>query len=212
MEKIENFLRGTLSLKDKLAPSYLNFANPKYVEINGKYCAGLLIVDYYREYSEIIFRNLINSNVNANISIFYEKQDTFKTIKDLTYAIGNTGVDLKFGNANKEDIDLAAFSYNDAKYIRKEMQVNNEDLYYLYTYCLVMAETEKELQRSLAQIDGILQSSGFVTRRANFRQEQTFRACLPIMENSSDLKEVAGRNVLTQGLARNVSIYFVYFV
>lgn len=208
----ENFLQGAMTLKDKLAPSYINLSNPKYIEVEGKYYAGLLIVDYYREYSEIIFRNLINSNVNTNISIFYEKQDTFKTLKDLTYAIGNTGVDLKFGNANKEDIDLAAFSYNDAKYIRKEIQVNNQDLYYLYTYCVVIADNEKELQRNLAKIDGILQSSGFVTRKANFRQEQTFRSCLPIMENSKDLKEVTKRNVLTQGLTRNISIYFLDFV
>lgn len=208
----ENFLQGAMTLKDKLAPSYINLSNPKYIEVEGKYYAGLLIVDYYREYSEIIFRNLINSNVNTNISIFYEKQDTFKTIKDLTYAIGNTGVDLKFGNANKEDIDLAAFSYNDAKYIRREIQVNNQDLYYLYTYCVVIADNEKELQRNLAKIDGILQSSGFVTRKANFRQEQIFCSCLPIMENSKDLKEVTKRNVLTQGLTRNVSIYFLDFV
>ena len=80
MEKIKSFLGGTLKLKDKLAPSYIDFANPKYVEIDGKYCAGLLIIDYYREYSEIIFRNLINSNVNANISIFYEKQDSYQAM------------------------------------------------------------------------------------------------------------------------------------
>ena len=193
-------MNGSFKLKDKLAPSYINITNPQYIEVDGKYCAGLLIVDYTREYNEIIFRNLINSNVNVNISIFYEKQDSYKAIKDLTYSIGNTGVDLKFGNTNKEDIDLAAFSYNDAKYIRKEMQVNNEDLYYLYTYCIVIANNEKELQRNLAQIDGILQSSGFTTKKANFRQEQTFKACLPIMENNKDLQDVAARNTLTQGL------------
>lgn len=144
MEKIENFLKGTISTKDKMAPSFINFANPKFIEIDGKFYAGLLIVDYYREYSEIIFRNLINSNINVNISIFYEKQDTYKAIKDLTYAIGNTGVDLKFGNANKEDIDLAAFSYNDAKYIRKEMQVNNEYFLVQFLENLIMLETSSK--------------------------------------------------------------------
>ena len=200
MEKIDNFLKGSLTLKDKLAPGYINIANPKYIEMDGKYYAGLLIVDYYREYNEIIFKNLINSNININISIFYEKQDSYKTIKDLTYAIGNTGVDLKFGNENKEDIDLAAFSYNDAKYIRKEMQVNNEELYYLYTYCMIIADNEKEIERNMSKIEGILQSSGLISRKANFRQEQTFLSCLPIMENSNDLKKVTGRNILTQGL------------
>jgi len=62
--------------------------------------------------------------------MFYEKQDTYKTIKDLTYFIGNTGVSLKDGKENREDIDIASFSYNDAKYIRKEMQINNH--YFLY--------------------------------------------------------------------------------
>ena len=66
------------------------------------------------------------------ISIFYEKQNTYKTIKDLTYYIGNVGVDLKGKNENRQDIEIAAYTYNDAKYIRKEMQVNNEELYYLY--------------------------------------------------------------------------------
>ena len=28
-----------------------------------------------------------------NISIFYEKKDKYKTIRDLTYHIGNVGVD-----------------------------------------------------------------------------------------------------------------------
>ena len=49
-----------------------------------------------------------------NISIFYEKQDSYKTIKDLTYHIGNVGVELKESNENRQDIDIAAYTYNDA--------------------------------------------------------------------------------------------------
>ena len=93
-----------------------------------------------------------------NISMFYEKQDTYKTIKDLTYFIGNVGVDLKTGNSNREDIDIAAYSYNDAKYIRKEMQVNNDDLYFLYIYINVISDSEKEAKVNLNKIEGILQS------------------------------------------------------
>ena len=72
-----------------------------------------------------------------NISIFYEKQDSYKTIRDLTYHIGNIGVDLKEGNQNREDIDLASYTYNDARYIRKQIQVENEDIYFLNIYVTI---------------------------------------------------------------------------
>lgn len=200
MKNIEEFYAGILETKDKMAPSYINNKNPKYLEIDEKFYSGILIIDYYREYNDIIFKNLINTNVNMNISIFYEKQDTYKTIKDLTYFIGNVGVDLKSGNTNREDIDIAAFTYNDAKYIRKEMQVNNEDLYFLYTYITVISESEKELYRNLNKIEGILQASGMMTRRGNFREEQIYFSCLPLMINNKDIKDICRRNILGNGL------------
>lgn len=67
-----------------------------------------------------------------NISIFFEKQNTSKIIKDLTYHIGTAGVDVKDNKNNRQDMEIAAFTYNDAKYIRKQIQLENEDLYYLY--------------------------------------------------------------------------------
>ena len=135
-----------------------------------------------------------------NISIFYEKQDAFKTIKDLTYHIGNVGVELKESNQNREDIDIAAFTYNDAKYIRKEIQVNNQDIYFLYIYINVYAEDIKKLEYYLNKVEGIAQSKGMQTRRANFRQEELFESCLPIMKNNKNIKDSAKRNVLTSGL------------
>ena len=114
------------------------------MEIDGVFYSGLIIVDYSREYKDIILKNLINTNINMNISIFYEKQDTYKTIKDLTFYIGNVGVDLKSGNENRQDIDIASYSYNDAKYIRKEMQVNNEYFLVQFLENLIMLETSSK--------------------------------------------------------------------
>ena len=174
--------------------------NPKYLEIDNLYYSGLIVVDYYREQTDIILKSLIETNINMNISIFYEKQDSFKAIKDLTYHIGNVGVELKESNQNREDIDIAAFTYNDAKYIRKEIQVNNEDIYFLYIYISIYADSIKELEYYLNKIEGITQSKGMQTRRANFRQEELFLSCLPIMENNKHIKDSAKRNVLTSGL------------
>ena len=174
--------------------------NPKYIEVDNLYYAGLIIVDYYREQNDLLLKNLIETNINMNISIFYEKQDSYKTIKELTYHIGNVGVELKEGNQNREDIDIAAFTYNDAKYIRREIQVNSEDIYYLYIYINIYAEDIKDLEYYLNKIEGITQSKGMQTRRANFRQEELFLSCLPIMDNNKLIKDAARRNILTSGL------------
>ena len=138
--------------------------------------------------------------MNIILSIFYEKQDTYKTIKDLTYFIGNSAVDLKDSNENREDIELASFSYNDAKYIRKQMQINNEDLYFLSMYIMVFGNSEKELDYLLNKMEGALQSNGISSKRANFREEEVFKSCLPVFFNSKDIKNTSRRNVLTNGL------------
>ncbi len=202
MKKIEknNIFSGIVQEKDKIIPAYLNLQNPKYLEIDNLYYSGLIAVDYYREQTDLILKNLIETNIDMNISIFYEKQDTYKMIKELTYNIGNVGVEIKDTNENRQDIDIAAFTYNDAKYIRKEMQVNNEDLYFLYIYIVVYDKDIKNLEYFLNKIEGIAQSKGIQTRRSNFRQEEMFLATIPIMENGKNIKEAARRNVLTTGL------------
>lgn len=185
---------------DNIAPAYVDNRNPRYFEIDNMYFIGLIVIDYYREYSDIIFKNLMNTNINMNLSCFYERQDSYKTIKDLTYYIGNVGVDLKEGNSNREDIDIAAYSYNDAKYIRKEMQVNNEDLYFLYMYINVFSRDKKELEYILNKIEGLLQSKNMQTKRAYCRQEIALKSSFPFMENGKFVKEIARRNILTNGL------------
>ncbi len=194
------FLEGAVSQKDYLSPSYINLLNPKYIEIDNMYYSTLIITNYFREQSDLILKSLIDANINLNISIFYEKQDTYKTIRDLTYHIGNVSVDLKESNQNRQDIDIAAFTYNDAKYIRKEMQVDGEELYFLYIYVTTFSNDLKELEYLLNKLEGLLQGKGMQSKRAYFRQEPAFLTSLPIMENSKLLKEAAKRNILTSGL------------
>ena len=147
-----DFLEGSINEKDFLAPSYINNSNPKYFEIDNVFYSSLLIINYDREQTDLILKAIIDTNIDINVSIFYEKQDTYKTIKDLTYHIGNVGAELKEANQNRQDIDIAAFTYNDAKYIRKEMQINNEELYYLYIYINTFSDNVKDLEYLLNKI------------------------------------------------------------
>lgn len=199
-EKKENLIKGSIKLEDKIAPAYINTKNPKWVEIDNFYYSGLIVVNYNREYQDILLKNLIENNENINISIFYEKQDKYKIIRDLTYHIGTVGADLKDIKENNQEMDIASFAYQDAKYIRKELQINNEEIYFLYMYIIVFSDDIKELETNLNKIEGLCSACGIHTRRANFREEALFLSTLPIAENHKDVKNAAKRNVLTEGL------------
>ena len=200
-EKINNINQGKFSEKDFISPSYINLNNPKYLEIDNYFYSGLIIVNYYRENNDLILKSLLESNINMTISIFYEKCDKTKILKELTYNIGNVSAELKQFNDNRQDVDIAIFTYNDAKYIRKEIQINNEDIYFLYIYINLFYEDKKELFYNIEKIEGILQSKGMQTRKSYFRQEQIFKSCLPLMENSEELKVVGKRNILTSRIS-----------
>lgn len=141
------------------------------------YYSGIIVVNYYREYTNLILRKILDLNMNLNLSIFYEKQDPYKIIRKLTYNIANVGVDLKEENKNKQNSDIAVFTYNDAKYIRKEIQVNNEDIYFLYIYLNIFSEKIEEQEYLLNKIEGVLQS----TRNANKKSKFQARTIIFIM-------------------------------
>ena len=73
-------------------------------------------------------------------------------------------------------------------------------MYFIYIYLNLFSDDKKELLYNLDKVEGILQSRGLQTRRANFRQEEIFVSCLPLLENSQMLKEIGKRNILTTGL------------
>ena len=72
INKLE-FLNGTFSERDFLSPSFINNSNPKYLEIDNIYYSSLLVINYYREQTELILKSIIDINIDVNIAIFYEK-------------------------------------------------------------------------------------------------------------------------------------------
>ena len=164
---------GFFQDKDFFSPTYINLNNPKFLEIDNYFYSGIIITNYFRENNDLILKSLLDTNINMNISIFYEKCDTSKVIKELTYNIGNVGAELKQFNDNRQDIDI---------------------------YLNLFSEDKKELKYNIEKIEGILQSRGLQTRRSTFREEQLFISCLPLQENKKEIKTVAKRNILTSGL------------
>ena len=192
--------KGAANIIDVIAPSVIDITDPKYIMIDDMYVSSLLVVNYNRQQEAGWLDPLLSLDINADVSMFYERLNTAKAIRDITYHIGNVGATLKTTGENQQDIDIIETTYGDAKYIRREMQINKEDLYYLYLYITAYADDLKDLEYNLQRIEGLCSGIGLQTRRATFRQEQAFTCSLPLGLNSKDLKGATRRNVLTSGL------------
>ena len=186
-------------IKEK-KPLYINLTNPQYIEIDGMFFSSLLIINYNRIFQELIFKNILETNENILISIYIEKNNQYKIIKEIARNIGNTAVDLEKINNSRIDIDIAESSLEDAKYIRKEMQLNNQQLLYFYTYITTYSKNKEELKNQINKIEEILQNSGLKSKKSYFRQEQTILANLPLNKNNYDIKRAVKRNILTDGI------------
>ena len=181
-------------------PLYINLTNPQYIEIDGMFFSSLLIINYNRIFQELIFKNILEINENILISIYIEKNNQYKIIKEIAKNIGNTTVDLEKINNSRIDIDIAKSSLEDAKYIRREMQLNNQQLLYFYTYITTYSKNKEELKNQINKIEEILQNSGLKSKKSYFRQEQTILANLPLNKNNPDIKKAVKKNILTDGI------------
>lgn len=181
-------------------PLYISLINPQCIEIDGMFFSSLLIINYNRIFQELIFKNILEINENILISIYVEKNNQYKIIKEIARNIGNTTVDLEKINNSRIDIDIARSSLEDAKYIRKEMQLNNQQLLYFYTYITTYSKNKEELKNQINKIEEILQNSGLKCKKTYFRQEQTILANLPLNKNNNDIKKAVKRNILTDGI------------
>ena len=58
----KNKIKGTIKLEDKISPAYINTKNPKWIEIDNLFYSGLIIVNYNREYQDVLMTKLLSKS------------------------------------------------------------------------------------------------------------------------------------------------------
>lgn len=185
----------------KIYPSYFEDKNPNFLKINDEYVTSLIVTDFPKEVPPAFFNNVFSQEVNLIFSLFYEKQISSEVIKNITYSIGNAGSEIKDASDSQSDFEILGTTYNDAKYIRRKMQLEQEGLYNLYCYVSISSQSKDNLENDMQKIESVFSGLNIKTRRALYRQKDVFEATLPIMQNVNGLKKYIKRNVLTEGLS-----------
>ena len=197
----DDILAGSVGIRDILSPSAVDATNPFYVVIGGMYISTLLVVSYPYERPAAWLSDIINYGEGVELSLYYEPLDKSKIVKEITYMIGETGAKRKAIGDNQSDVDIVDTALGHAKYMRQMMNVHNEDPYYIYILICVYAQTKEKLEDRLRAVEGLLAGKDIMVRRADFRHEDGFIACLPLHSITQSLKKSTKRNALTLGVA-----------
>ena len=197
----QNILQNKDDNLNEICSSYMSLENPKFIEIDGIYYASLMVIRYTREMEALFLNSIIALDFDVQVSMFYDKKNSYEIMKELTYRIGNAGATIKTSNQNQQDFEVLGGTYQDAKYIRKQLQMGEEELFYYSLYFATYANTPEELEKNLQRLESIAISVGLTTIRSVYRQETVFRAIFPFLKQSTEISNLTARNVLSSGLA-----------
>ena len=145
--------------------------------------------------------NIIYLDIPFNISMFYEPINKYEVIKKLTYHLGNVKSEIKTSSKNKEDYEYLNITYNDAIDIRKELQINNENIYNFYLYITIYDNDLQRLNQNINTIKSLLYSYGVISKVPYFRHISLYKATNPFNINPEEIKFDTKRNMISKTLS-----------
>jgi len=188
-------------------PAYIDNTNFRYINIDGKYVTTICIVNYPKKMNFMQFMNSMPKDIQFDMSIFVQKQDTIKVLKELTYNISNSKAEINTINNNQIDVDILGKLTSDAKKLRYEIQINNEQVYHTYTYISIKSDNENDIIYSTKKFRSILYSKMLISNVLNFRHLQGYLSTLPFNTLDESITKTCCTNMTTSNVANIFPFY-----
>ena len=188
-------------------PSFLDNTNFRFLNLDDKYLASIIIIDYPKQISFVEIIENIPKNINYDMSFFVEKKDTNSVLKQLTYYISSSGTEIKTVNENQMDIDVLSKIKEDAKKLRKEIQINNEQVYFVNIFITFHHNDSKELFVILKDFQSKLYSKQILSNISNFRNLDFYLLSIPFFNFNQNVLKDSYRNITTSALANIFPFY-----
>ena len=188
-------------------PGCVDNTNFKYLNIDEKILISLNI-DEYQKYTDFVqIMDSIPKNINYDMSMYVKKQDTSKVLKELTYKISSSSAEIKTINNNQIDIDVINNVKNDAINLRKEIQINNQEIFNLSIVITFYSTDFKDLIYKVKLFQSKLYSKGLNSNITNFRHLDSYILSLPLNSNIEKKSFLNESCFTTDSLSLNFPFY-----
>ena len=168
-----------MTLEDVVAPSAVS-VNPRSINISGTNARVFFAVSYPRYLSDGWLEPILNLEREMDISIMIHPVDTAETLKKFQKKVAEVQSQINM-NADKgmvRDPQLEA-AYRNLESLRDKLQQAEEKLFDVGLYVAIYGPDEETLDKTEAEVKGILDSRLVYLKPALFQQEQGMRSILP---------------------------------
>lgn len=197
-QNVAEFLaRGSVSIKDIIAPSYIE-VDFNYLKIDQKYYQTLYVVGYPRYVSPNWLYSLITFDHPLYISMFIYPTETKGVLDDLKRKIAEMEAtienDIKAGKVVDPTVQVAL---DDALALQAELAKGAERFFQFGFYITIPADSLEELNRLSKEVISTLSSLLIIAKQATLEMEEGFKSTLPMFYD----KLMVWRNMDTTSLA-----------
>ncbi len=170
-----------MTLEDVVAPSAVR-VDPRSINLSGMSARVFFAVSYPRYLNDGWLEPILDLEKELDVSIIIHPIDTAETLKKFQKKVAEVQSQI---NANEEkgmvrDPQLEA-AYRNLEDLRDKLQQAEEKLFDVGLYIAVYGGNEETLNKTEAEVKGILDSRLVYLKPALFQQEQGMRSIIPTM-------------------------------
>lgn len=192
---------------ENIYPSYVDNMDFRYIKVDNNYIASLIIFDFPEYNYFLSITESVPKDIDYTMSIYVQKQDTYKILKDLTYSISTSKSEIKTANKAQIDIDVISKYNNDASKLRREIQINNQEIFYLNFILTFCSDSKEKLLKMLKRFQSRLYSKQLYSKIINFRHLDGYVLNLPLNKKDSSILKQDYRNFTTNTLSNMFPFY-----
>ncbi|OGF30679.1 conjugal transfer protein TraC [Candidatus Falkowbacteria bacterium RIFCSPLOWO2_12_FULL_45_13] len=180
VEEEKSYRRGTLSIKDLIAPASIEVSS-NFLKLGAKFVRTIFVVNYPRYISVGWFAPIINLNSTFDISMFFYPVEGAVVLKQLKNKVGNLEAQIISDSEKGAARDpLRETALRDIEALRDALTQGVEKFFQFALYVTIYASTKEELDKLSDEVENIFGSRLVYSKRVFYQAEQGFNSTLPL--------------------------------
>ncbi len=170
-----------------ILPDIIDNTNLRFLKVDDKYIMSINIKSLPDNIHFLDIMQILPTNHQYDLSMYIKRIDAIKAINEITYNIGTTISEISSINSNQRNIDIVSRAKEEAQELRKKIQTENQELYYINIIITFYSTDFNNLLKFLSEFKSKLYSKGITSETTNFRHKEFYLSNLPLYITNEEL-------------------------